>query len=75
MLATHERAFSIMSGNRRRRTIQQWDGPPLLYIRPEAYRFETLDFEHIDEMIESGRIAAEVALEATPLNSRAVPSP
>ncbi len=75
MLAIHERVFSIMSGNRRRRTIQEWDGPPLLYIRPEVDRFETLDFEHIDEMIESGRIAAERTLEATPLNPRAVPPP
>src|SRR5690606_28604122 len=36
MLAIHERVFSIMSGGRRRSTVAAWDGPPLVYVRPDV---------------------------------------
>ncbi len=62
MLAIHERVFSIMSERRRRRALKEWDGPPLLYIRPELDRYGMLEFTHLDEMIDEGVRATEAAL-------------
>jgi NTE family protein len=64
MLAVHERTFAIMAGRRRREIVAGWSGPPLLYIRPKVDSFGTLAFQHVAEMIEAGRIAAEEALSA-----------
>jgi NTE family protein len=66
MLAVYERIFGIMSGRRRRRTVAEWDGPPLLYIRPRLEAFGALDFENLDRTIEEGRRATEEALSAPP---------
>ena len=66
MFAIHRRVFAIMSGRRRRETVRQWAGPPLLYIRPEMDRFETLEFGRFDEMIEEGRRATELLLSGPP---------
>ncbi|MSR22112.1 MAG: patatin-like phospholipase family protein [Gemmatimonadetes bacterium] len=74
MLAIHERVFGIMSGNRRRRSVQQWEGPPLLYIRPDVERFGTLDFDHTEEILEMGRDAAERVLGGAPVSPRPGPA-
>jgi NTE family protein len=62
MLAVHERIFGIMAGRRRREIVADWNGPPLLYIRPKVEAFGMLAFQHVAEMIEAGRVAAEEAL-------------
>ena len=63
MLAIHERVFSIMSGRHRRQVVKEWAGPPpLLYIRPKLDEFQTLEFKHLDQMIEEGHRATERAL-------------
>jgi predicted acylesterase/phospholipase RssA len=59
MLAVHERVFSIMSGGRRRRTVANWSGPPLVYIRPELDDVGTLELGEPDRLLEAGRIATE----------------
>jgi NTE family protein len=64
MLAVHERTFAIMAGRRRREIVTGWSGTPLLYIRPKVESFGMLAFQHVAEMIEAGRIAAEEALSA-----------
>jgi NTE family protein len=62
MLAVHERVFGIMSGRRRRETVAEWEGPPLLYIRPKLDAFGALDFHNLDRTMEEGRRATEAAL-------------
>lgn len=64
MLAIHERVFSIMSGRRRRATVEGWDGPPLLYVRPDVEDIGTLDFDRVDDAIAAGERAMTAALEA-----------
>ncbi len=70
MLAIHERVFSIMSGRHRRKVVSEWNGPPMLYIRPNVDQFGTLEFRKLDQMIEEGRKAAELALEGANRGSR-----
>jgi len=62
LLAVHERVFSIMSGRRRRAMVADWDGPPLLYVRPKLDGFGGFDFDHIQTFIRLGSEAAESAL-------------
>jgi hypothetical protein len=62
MLAVHERTFAIMAGRRRREIVAGWSEPPLLYIRPKVESFGMLAFQHVGEMLEAGRVAAEAAL-------------
>lgn len=65
MLAVHQRIFSIMTWRRRRDLLAQWDGPPVLYVRPRLDGYETFDFENIDYFVEEGYRAMMEALEAT----------
>lgn len=58
MFSIHERVFAIMSGAHRRRTVREWTGPPLVYIRPELGHYGPLAFGRTDEMIDEGRNAA-----------------
>jgi NTE family protein len=62
MIAIHERIFSIFSGRRRRETVENWDGPPMLYIRPELGQYKGFDFEKVGLFLDIGREAAERAL-------------
>lgn len=57
ILAVHQRIFSIMSGRLRREAVDQWDGPPLLYLRPDLAGYGTFDFGHIDYFLEEGERA------------------
>lgn len=54
MLSIHQRVFAIMSGRRRRESIAQWNGPPLLYIRPDLDGYGTFSFENIEYFLEEG---------------------
>lgn len=64
MLAVHQRIFSIMTWRRRRDLLAQWDGPPVLYVRPHLDGFETFDFVNIEYFVEEGYRAMTEALEA-----------
>ncbi|MEX2528261.1 MAG: patatin-like phospholipase family protein [Gemmatimonadota bacterium] len=79
LVGVHQRVFSIMSGRRRRESIANWKGPPLIYIRPRLDGYGTFDFQHLDYFLEEGERAVREALEATgasdPVLSAADPSP
>ncbi len=63
MIAVHERVFSLMVGRRRRETVDAWQGPPLLYLRPELDGFGAFDFDRIPYFLEEGARAAGALLE------------
>lgn len=65
MIGVHQRVFSLMSRHRRLDSVETWEGPPLLYIRPELDGFGSFDFEHTGHFVEVGRQAAEAALQAS----------
>ena len=62
MLAVHQRVFSIMSGRLRRASVDGWQGPPLLYLRPRLDGYGTFDFEHTAYFLEEGERAARERL-------------
>jgi NTE family protein len=62
LLGMHQRVFGIMSGRRRREVVENWDGPPLLLIRPRMDGYGTFDFEHIDYFLEEGYRATREVL-------------
>ncbi len=62
LLAVHERIFSIMSGSRRRDTVEGWTAPPLLYLRPELDGYGTFDFDQVEAFVRLGEEAARAAL-------------
>ncbi|MGD8319656.1 MAG: patatin-like phospholipase family protein [Gemmatimonadota bacterium] len=62
MLGVHARIFSIMTYRRRRDLVGHWEGPPLLYVRPELDGYGTFDFEHVEYFVEAGYRAMSVAL-------------
>ena len=64
MLAVHQRIFSIMTWRRRRDLLAQWDGPPVLYVRPRLDGYETFDFENIEYFMDEGHRAMWEALNA-----------
>lgn len=62
MLAVHQRIFSIMTYRRRRDLLDQWNGPPLMYVRPDLDGYGTFDFEYVEYFIEEGYRAMSRAL-------------
>jgi NTE family protein len=62
LLGMHQRVFGIMSGRRRREALEDWDGPPLLLIRPRLDGYGTFDFEHTEYFLEEGYRAAREML-------------
>jgi NTE family protein len=64
MLAVHQRIFSIMTWRRRRDLLAQWDGPPVLYVRPHLDGYETFDFVNIEYFVNEGYRAMREALDA-----------
>lgn len=64
MLAVHQRIFAIMTYRRRRDLVDQWAGPPLMYVRPGLDGYGTFDFEHVEYFIEEGYRAMSQALGA-----------
>jgi NTE family protein len=63
MLGVHQRVFAIMSGRVRRATLEEWSGPPVLYVRPDMKGYAPFDFDHISFFLEEGERAAEEALQ------------
>lgn len=62
MLGVHARIFSIMTYRRRRDLVGHWDGPPLLYVRPDLDGYGVFDFDHVEYFVEAGYRAMSVAL-------------
>lgn len=70
MLGVHQRIFSIMTFRRRRDLLAQWEGPPLLYVRPELEGYGTFDFDEVGYFVEEGYRAMKEALEREPTVTR-----
>jgi NTE family protein len=66
MLAVHQRIFSIMTFRRRRDLVAQWNGPPLLYVRPHLDGYATFDFHNVEYFLEEGYRATMEAITARP---------
>ena len=64
MIAIHHRVFDIMSHTRRRSRIADWDGPPLIYVRPRLEGVSTFDFTRTQYFLEEGYRAARSAIAA-----------
>ena len=62
MLAVHTRIFSIMTWRRRRDLVGNWDGPPLLWVRPRLDGYGAFDFEQVEYFVEEGYRAMSLAL-------------
>lgn len=62
MLAIHQRVFAIMSWRKRTEMIAQWDGPPLLFVRPRLEGYQTFDFDHVQYFLEEGYRATRSTL-------------
>lgn len=74
LVAIHHRVFDIMTHARRRRVLEEWDGPPLLYVRPSLDGYSTFDFTATDYFLEEGhRATREVLAEAGMAPPLAVP--
>ena len=63
ILGVHERIFSIMTWRRRRDLLAQWDGPPLMYVRPRLEGFATFDFDGVEYFLDEGYRAMKEVLE------------
>lgn len=70
MVGIHQRIFSIMTYRRRRDLLAQWEGPPVLYVRPRLEGYGTFDFDAVDYFIEEGYRAMREALEREPTVTR-----
>ncbi|NJD11576.1 MAG: patatin-like phospholipase family protein [Gemmatimonadetes bacterium] len=65
LVAIHHRVSEIVGHLRRRRLLDTWSGPPLLYIRPRLEAYSTFDFGHTELFLEEGYRAAREALGST----------
>lgn len=63
MVAIHHRIFDIMSYARRTKTLEAWNGPPLLYVRPELGERSTFDFSATEYFLEEGYRTMRAVLE------------
>jgi NTE family protein len=63
ILALQQRIFSIMTWRRRRDLLAQWDGPPLMYVRPRLEGYATFDFDNIEYFLDEGYRAMKEVLE------------
>jgi len=62
MLAIHQRIFAIMSWRKRSDLVSSWEGPPLVFVRPNLEGYQTFDFESILYFLEEGYRSARAAL-------------
>jgi NTE family protein len=62
MVAIHDRVLSLNLQKQREVCLNDWDGPPLLYIRPKVGHLHAFDFERTQFFLEEGYVAARKAL-------------
>ena len=51
-----------MTWRRRQELVAEWDGPPLIYVRPQLEGYGTFDFDSVEYFLEEGYRAARKAL-------------
>lgn len=66
LVALHDRLFAIMSGRQRREMVGNWEGPPLLYVRPAVDGYSAFAFEHVKFFLEEGYRSMRRALSDEP---------
>jgi NTE family protein len=62
LIAIHNRVFSIMSARQRVEQVEHWDGPPLLYVRPQVDEHSTFAFDQVKYFLEEGYRAMRAVL-------------
>lgn len=62
LIAIHHRVTEIMSYRRKRGVIDAWQGPRLVYVRPQLHKFSTFDFGQTEFFLEEGYRATQAAL-------------
>jgi NTE family protein len=62
MIAMHQRVVALMMSDRRQGMVSMWNGPPLLYVRPNLAGYGTFDFEHVPYFLDEGYRATREAL-------------
>jgi NTE family protein len=62
MIAIHHRVYDILSYARRQSQLESWDGPPLVYVRPNLDGYSTFDFNRTQYFLEEGYRATRRAL-------------
>jgi NTE family protein len=67
LVAMHQRAASIATAHLAIRTLRAWQGPPLVYIRPNVAGYSGFEFGRTRELIEEGYRAARRAIANAPV--------
>ncbi len=62
MIAIHDRVLSLNLEEQRRRVLRDWQGPPVVYIRPRIGHLGGWDFDRTQFFLEEGYRAAREAL-------------
>jgi NTE family protein len=62
MIAIHDRVLGISLERQRNAWFHEWDGPPLLYIRPKIGHLGSWDFDRTQFFLEEGYRAAREAV-------------
>ncbi len=62
LVAIHHRVTEIMGLARKREKLQNWSGPPLIYVRPRLDEYSTFDFGRTEFFLEEGYRATRQAL-------------
>lgn len=64
LISVHQRVVGIMTSARRHDIVSEWEGAPLLYVRPRLEGYGTFDFEHVPYFLDEGYRATREALVA-----------
>ena len=63
LVAIHHRVTQIMGYERKRLMLENWDGPGLVYVRPELDAYSTFDFGSTEYFLAEGYRATRAALQ------------
>jgi NTE family protein len=67
LVAIHHRVTEIMGFARKRQQMENWDGPPVIYVRPRFDEYSTFDFGRTSDFLDEGYRATRAALVAAGL--------
>jgi NTE family protein len=71
LVAIHHRVMEIVGWQRKRIMLESWDGPRLIYVRPQLDGFSTFDFAQTSYFLDEGYRATREALDAARASMRA----
>jgi NTE family protein len=63
IVAIHHRVTQILGYERKRQLVEQWDGPELVYVRPDLDSYSTFDFANTEFFLAEGYRATRAALQ------------